>query len=203
MTIEFWLTSLVVILVPGTGVIYTIASGITGGAKASLWAASGCTLGIIPHILASLVGLSALLNASAVAFSALKYLGVAYLLFLAWRMWTDRTDLAELAVAEKAGGLRTFRRAFLMNILNPKLTIFFLAFLPQFVRHDSDVPFQMVGLGLAFMALTWGVFIAYGLLATTLREKFLRKPRFFRGLNRTFAGLLAFFGVQLALTDRS
>ena len=202
MSIEFWITSLVVVLVPGTGVIYTVSAGITGGLRKSLWAAGGCTLGILPHVVASLVGVSALLHSSAVAFSVLKYAGVAYLLFLAWRMWRDKAEWAAAKVSETRGGA-TFRKAFLMNILNPKLTIFFLAFLPQFVSvRQGNVPLQMVVLSLCFMALTLVVFVLYGLVAHSFRELLVRSPRALRVMNRTFAGVLGFFGVQLALSDR-
>ena len=202
MSVAFWVTSLIVVLVPGTGVIYTISTGITGGLKKSAWAALGCTFGIVPHILGSLIGLSALLNASAVAFSLLKYVGVAYLLFLAWQMWTDKGNFSPSAAPVKSG-LSTFRKAFLMNILNPKLTIFFLAFLPQFVSPTQPgAPFQMLFLSLCFMALTLVVFLVYGALANAFRELFLSSPRFIRRLNRSFAGILALFGVQLALSEK-
>jgi len=202
-SVEFWVTSLVVVLVPGTGVIYTISSGITGGFGKSVWAAFGCTLGIVPHILASLLGLSALLNASALAFEVLKYLGVAYLLFLAWQMWNDRTKLSRIPETKESGGVRTFGRAVLMNILNPKLTIFFLAFLPQFVsHHGASVILQMVLLSLCFMALTLLVFLVYGALATKLRDLLIKNPKFMKIMNRSFAGTLAFFGIELALSEK-
>jgi threonine/homoserine/homoserine lactone efflux protein len=201
MTLTFWLTSLVVVLVPGTGVIYTISAALTGGLKKSTWAAAGCTLGIVPHLLASLLGLTVLLNTWAMAFQVLKYLGVAYLLFLAWQMWRDKL-LTQVTVVQ-GKGWSTLRKAFLMNILNPKLTIFFLAFLPQFVDSRGPSPVeQMILLSLCFMGLTLAVFLLYGLSAHLFRERILKNPRVARAMNRTFAGLLAFFGVQLALSDR-
>ena len=202
MSLAFWLTSLVVVLVPGTGVIYTVSSGLTGGLRKSSWAAVGCTLGIVPHLLASLVGLAALLNACAVAFQVLKYLGVAYLLFLAWQMWRDKSVL-RLEPAGKGAAWATLRKAFLMNILNPKLTIFFLAFLPQFIDSRGSEPVgQMLVLSLCFMLLTLVIFLLYGFSAHLFRERILKSPRVVRVMNRTFAGLLAFFGIQLALSDR-
>ncbi len=202
MSIEFWITSLIVVLVPGTGVIYTVSSGLTGGFRKSVWASLGCTLGIVPHIAASLVGLAALLNTCAVAFSALKYAGVAYLLFLAWQLWRDKSAV-RLGTGERTGGWRTFRRAFLMNILNPKLTIFFLAFLPQFVTaRDTTATAQMLELSACFMALTLAVFLVYGALATLFRDAVLTRPRVVRWMNRGFAALLAVFGVQLAVTEK-
>jgi threonine/homoserine/homoserine lactone efflux protein len=203
MSLEFWITSFVVVVVPGTGVIYTVSSGISGGLKKGLWAVFGCTVGIVPHIAASLVGLSALLNASAMAFSILKLIGVGYLLFLAWQMWNDKSDYSSLSKTKETSGFSTFRRGFLMNILNPKLTIFFLAFLPQFVsRGKADVTLQMIALSLCFMILTLLVFLLYALLAHTFREVFIKSPKFKRIMNKTFAGILTFFGVELALSEK-
>jgi len=203
MSTAFWITSLVVVLVPGTGVVFTISTGVTGGFKKSLWAALGCTLGIVPHILASLLGLAAVLNSCAVAFSVLKYLGVAYLLFLAWHMWNEKSGTNFVTSPKQVNGLSTLRKAILMNLLNPKLTIFFLAFLPQFVSENkADATTQMAILSLCFIGVTLVVFIAYGFLANTLRELFLRSPKLMRILNKSFAGILAFFGIQLAVSER-
>ena len=143
MTPEFLVTSIVVILLPGTGVLYTLAVGLSRGWRASVFAAFGCTLGILPHIGASVVGLAALLHASAVAFQVVKYLGVAYLLWMAWSVLRDGGALSvpdESAVVEKKSGLRIVVAGVLLNVLNPKLSLFFLAFLPQFVPADSVAP---------------------------------------------------------------
>ncbi|AOF89051.1 LysE family translocator [Sinorhizobium sp. RAC02] len=204
MTTEFLITSLVVILLPGTGVIYTLALGISGGFRAGLLAAFGCTLGIIPHILASVVGLAAVLHASALAFEVLRYIGVAYLLFIAWSLLKDSNALDirdEKAPAERA--LRIVRKGILTNIFNPKLSLFFLAFLPQFVPADAaDATAQMLFLGGVFMLLTFLVFALYGALAAGFRHQVLSRPRIMVWTQRSFAAALGLMGLRLALADR-
>ncbi|MDX3977945.1 LysE family translocator [Shinella sp.] len=204
MTTEFLITSLVVILLPGTGVIYTLALGISGGFRAGLLAAFGCTLGIIPHIVASVVGLAAVLHASALAFEVLRYVGVAYLLFIAWSMLKDSNAL-DLGPDQAPGGnaLRVVRKGILTNIFNPKLSLFFLAFLPQFVpAAASDATTQMLFLGGIFMLLTFLVFAVYGALAAGLRQQVLSRPRIMVWTQRSFAAALGLMGLRLALADR-
>ncbi|MGX5718648.1 LysE family translocator [Shinella zoogloeoides] len=204
MTTEFLITSLVVILLPGTGVIYTLALGISGGFRAGLLAAFGCTLGIVPHILASVVGLAALLHASALAFEVLRTIGVAYLLFIAWSLLKDSNALdlgPEQAPAEKA--MRIVRKGIFTNIFNPKLSLFFLAFLPQFVPANApDATAQMLVLGGVFMALTFLVFAIYAGLAASLRQQVLSRPRIMVWMQRSFAAALGVMGLRLALADR-
>src|SRR5688572_1594820 len=139
-TLEFLVTSLIVVLIPGTGVIYTVSTGIIHGRRASVYAALGCTAGIVPHLLATVLGLATIMHTSALAFQLLKYAGVAYLLYLAYATWRDRSAFALDAVPTKTGALRLVMDAVLLNILNPKLTIFFLAFLPQFVQPGAESP---------------------------------------------------------------
>ncbi|MGB3874317.1 MAG: LysE family translocator [Shinella zoogloeoides] len=204
MTTEFLITSLVVILLPGTGVIYTLALGISGGFRAGLLAAFGCTLGIVPHILASVVGLAALLHASALAFEVLRTVGVAYLLFIAWSLLKDSNALdlgPERAPAEKA--MRIVRKGIFTNIFNPKLSLFFLAFLPQFIPANApDATAQMLVLGGVFMALTFLVFAIYAGLAASLRQQVLSRPRIMVWTQRSFAAALGVMGLRLALADR-
>lgn len=204
MTIEFLITSLVVILLPGTGVIYTLALGIGGGLRAGLLAAFGCTLGIVPHILASVVGLAALLHASALAFETLRYIGVAYLLFIAWSLLKDSNALDLRTQKAPAGnGLRIVRKGILTNIFNPKLSLFFLAFLPQFIPAGvSDANARMLFLGGVFMLLTFLVFALYGALAAGLRRQVLSRPKVMVWTQRSFAGVLGLMGLRLALADR-
>ena len=191
MTTEFLITSLVIILLPGTGVIYTLALGISGGFRAGLLAAFGCTLGIVPHILASVAGLAAVLHASALAFEVLRTIGVAYLLFIAWSLLKESGTLDPGAEpVEKA--LRIVRKAILTNILNPKLSLFFLAFLPQFVpTNAAGATARMLFLGGVFMALTFLVFAVYAALAAGLREQVLSRPRIMAWTQRGFAAALA------------
>src|SRR6185436_7380500 len=161
-TLNFLLTSLIVVLIPGTGVIYTISTGLTRGKRASIFAALGCTAGIVPHLVAIILGLSAVMHTSALAFQALKYAGVAYLLYLAYATWRDKSAFVLDATPQHATAGSLVIKALLLNILNPKLTLFFLAFLPQFITHDGSAPlYQLLTLSAVFMAMTLGVFVLY------------------------------------------
>jgi threonine/homoserine/homoserine lactone efflux protein len=200
---EFLLTSLIVVLIPGTGVVYTVSTGLAHGRSASFWAAIGCTLGIVPHLLATVLGLAAVLHASALAFQVLKFAGVVYLLYLAVATWRDRSAFAVQAVQGHRNAGRLVLRGLLLNILNPKLTIFFLAFLPQFVEPAAGSPLaQLLGLSGAFMAMTLAVFIVYGLLAHAFRRHVIESPRVQAWLRRGFAAAFAGLGAQLAASER-
>ena len=203
MSLEFLLTALVIVASPGTGALYTVAAALAGGARASLLAALGCTLGIVPHMLAAISGLAALLHTSATAFQALKYLGVAYLLYMAWAMARNPRLLVPADKAPAPSARQVIRTAILINLLNPKLSIFFLAFLPQFVRVDAPSPLgQMLVLSLVFMALTFAVFAAYGTFAAALRQHVLSSPAVQTWLRRGFAAAFAGLAVQLGLSGR-
>jgi threonine/homoserine/homoserine lactone efflux protein len=203
MEIDFLLTSLIVVVAPGTGVLYTMAAGLARGPRASVVAAFGCTLGIVPHMAAAVTGLAALLHTSALAFQTLKYLGVAYLLYMAWNTLKERGALK----VEQGTAPRSARRiivgAILINILNPKLSIFFFAFLPQFVSAGEPHPVaRMLELSAIFMLLTFAVFVGYGLFAAALRTHVIARPRVLTWLRRTFAGAFVALGARLALAER-
>jgi len=203
MDLAFLLTSLVVVVSPGTGVLFTLATGLSSGPRASLAAAFGCTLGILPHMAAAIVGLAALLYTSALAFETLKYLGVAYLLYMAWRTFKERDAL----YVEKGSRDRPYRKviisAIAVNLLNPKLSIFFFAFLPQFVKSDAPdrIP-QMIELSAVFMFMTFVVFVGYGLFAASIRTQAIARPQLLTWMRRCFAGAFVVLGVRLALADR-
>nr|WP_319491355.1 LysE family translocator [uncultured Desulfobacter sp.] len=200
---EFLITSLVVVLIPGTGVIYTISTGLFLGWRASIAAAFGCTAGIIPHLSASILGLSAILHMSAVAFQAIKYVGAVYLLYLAWSMWRETGVLRFNSPARKNSFRQIATRGFLINILNPKLSIFFLAFLPLFVSPNSSAPmFEMFMLSVVFMAMTLIIFIMYGISANGVRRYVINSPRVITRLQRSFAAIFAILGVKLAMTNQ-
>lgn len=203
MSLQFLVTSLIVVVTPGTGVLYTLAAALSRGYRASVIAAIGCTLGIVPQMAAAIFGLAAVLNASALAFQTIKYLGVGYLVYLAW---TTLREGGALDVASRfAGGsaARVITTAILINLLNPKLTIFFFAFLPQFVSpHDANPIAVMAGLSAVFMAMTLVVFVAYGLLASRVRRHVLARPRVMAWMRRTFAGAFVALAARLALADR-
>ncbi|MFI7316036.1 LysE family translocator [Streptomyces venezuelae] len=196
---EFFLTSLVVCVTPGTGVLFTIAAGLSRGTRAAVTAAVGCTLGVVPHMVAAITGLAALLNTSAVAFQTLKYLGVAYLLYMAWSTWRDKSELTAERESEPRSAGRTILTGVLINILNPKLTLFFFAFLPQFVSTDEPYAFlRMTELSACFMLITFVVFVAYGRFAAAMRHHVISRPRVVAWMRRTFAAAFAALGTRLA-----
>ena len=203
MTLEFLLTSIVVILLPGTGVFYTLTYGLARGWVASVIAALGCTLGILPHIAASVLGIAALLHTSALAFQIFKFLGVAYLLYMAFGILKEKGALDLSSGETPQSGVSIMINGFLLNILNPKLSLFFLAFLPQFVPVSiGNGALYSIGLGAVFMLMTFIVFVGYGAFASATRQYVISKPRVMLWLRRGFAGAFAGLGVKLALSDR-
>ena len=203
MSIEFLVTSLIVIVSPGTGVLYTLAAGLSRGSRASVVAAFGCTLGIIPHMAAAIMGLAALLHASALAFQTLKYLGVAYLLYMAWNALKEHGALRVEKMVGPRSAAQVIVSAILINVLNPKLSIFFFAFLPQFVSADEPHPLsRMLELSTVFMVLTFAVFVGYGLFAAAIRNHVTARPRVLTWMRRVFAGAFVALGAKLALADR-
>ena len=203
MTIDFLVTTLIIVVSPGIGVLYTLATGLSRGARASVVAAFGCTLGIVPHMAAAIMGLAALLHTSALAFQLLKFLGVAYLLYMAWSTLQERGALRVEREIGARSDAQVIVSAVLINILNPKLSIFFLAFLPQFVSADEIHPLgRMLELSGAFMLLTFVVFGIYGVFAAAVRDQVISRPRVLTWLRRTFAGAFAALGAKLALADR-
>lgn len=203
MSIEFLITSLIVVASPGTGVLVTIAAGLSRGARASIVAAIGCTLGIVPHMLAAITGLAALLHASALAFETIKYAGVAYLLYMAWMTLKEHGTLTVDADGAPRSDRDVVVSAVLANVLNPKLSIFFFAFLPQFVAARDDAPLlRMLELSLVFMAITLAVFVVYGVFAASVRARILSRPPVLAWMRRTFALAFVGLGAKLALTER-
>jgi threonine/homoserine/homoserine lactone efflux protein len=199
-SIEFLITSLVIIVSPGTGVLYTLAAGLSRGSRASVVAAFGCTLGIVPHMAAAIMGL---LHTSAVAFQIFKYLGVAYLLYMAWMTLKEHGALRVEKEIGARSALQVTINAILINILNPKLSIFFFAFLPQFVSADEAHPLSlMLLLSAVFMLLTFVVFVGYGLFAAAVRTHIISRPQVLTWMRRAFAGAFAALGAKLAFSDR-
>ena len=203
MTLSFLVTSLIVVISPGTGVLYTLAAGLSRGGRASVIAAFGCTLGIVPHMAAAILGLAALLHASAVAFQTFKYVGVAYLLYMAWMALKEHGTLRVETKVDARSAVRVIVHAILINLLNPKLSIFFFAFLPQFVDASDPEPLpRMLELSLVFMLLTFVVFVGYGLFAAAIRSHVLSRPRVLIWMRRTFAAAFVALGAKLAFADR-
>jgi len=203
MSLDFLLVSLVVVVSPGIGVLYTVSTALARGSRAGLVAALGCTIGTVPHMLAAIAGLAALLNASAVVFQTVKYAGVLYLLYLAWTTIREHGSLEVSARTSQGSPGQVILTAVLINLLNPKLTLFFFAFLPQFVspREANPVP-RMLLLSAVFMLLTFVVFAVYGLLASLLREKVISRPRVITWMRRSIAGAFVVLAAKLAVVER-
>jgi threonine/homoserine/homoserine lactone efflux protein len=200
---EFLLTSLVVVLIPGTGVIYTVSTGLAQHWRASIAAALGCTAGILPHLTASILGLSAILQMSARAFQVLKFAGSIYLLYLAWSMWRDTGTLKLDHANQKKGAIQIALKGFLINILNPKLTLFFFAFLPLFVSPEVSSPtLQMLGLSAVFMVMTFVIFTLYGILASWISIYLINSPKAIRRMQRSFAIIFAVLAAKLILSEQ-
>ena len=203
MSLDFLLVTLVVVVSPGIGVLYTVSTALARGSRAGVVAAFGCTLGIVPHMVAAIAGLAALLDASAVAFQTLKYLGVLYLLYLAWTTIRDRGSLEVNGAGAIVPARDVILKAVLINLLNPKLTLFFFAFLPQFVSsREPHLVTLMLLLSAVFMALTFVVFAAYGVLAGLVRDKVIRSPRVVTWMRRSIAGAFVVLAVKLAVVER-
>ncbi|SFO27060.1 Threonine/homoserine/homoserine lactone efflux protein [Cohaesibacter marisflavi] len=207
MTIEFLLTSLFIVITPGTGMIFTLVVTLRRGLRMGLMAALGGTLSIISHITAAVLGLAALLHASAMAFQMVKFAGVAYLLFMAYKMLKDKeqfdADHLDDASVQGPSALGIVRDGILLNLLNPKLSIFFLAFLPQFIDVNTASPMlDMVELGSIFMVMTLLVFALVGVAAASVRDKLLSRPAVMAWLKRGFAATFVALGAKLALTQR-
>jgi len=202
-SIAFVVTALVIVVTPGTGVLLTVGAGLSRGVRAGLITAVGCTLGIVPHLVAAITGAAALLRASGLAFETVKVLGVAYLLLLGVLTWRDKSELTTKVGEAPVSAVRIMTSAILANLLNPKLTLFFFAFLPQFVPARSPHPIgQLLLLSGTFMAMTLVVFALYGLCAAAVREHVLRRPGIVRRLRQAFALSFAGLGIRLATTSR-
>ena len=203
MSIEFLVTSIVVILLPGTGVLYTLSVGLGQGIRPTIVAAFGCTLGIIPHILATIVGLAAVMHTSALAFQMLKYLGVVYLFYMAWMIMQEGGVLQVSERRTATPYARIILNGILLNVLNPKLTLFFLAFLPQFVPASTASPtLAMFWLSAIFMLLTFLVFVGYGTFAAAARAHIISRPKVLLWFRRSFAATFGLLGLRLALSER-
>lgn len=203
MSPEFWITTLIVVASPGTGAVYTIATGLGRGSKASVLAAFACTLGIIPHLIAAMMGLAALLHTSALLFDLVKYAGVAYLLWMAWQTLQQQGAMRMDADATPRSSWRVIADGIALNLLNPKLSIFFVAFLPQFMDKTAASPLvEMLLLSGVFMGMTFVIFALYGLFAAAMRDHVISRPAVMAWLRRSFAAAFGALAARLAFTER-
>lgn len=198
MSPEFLLTAFVVCIAPGIGVVYTLSMTLGGGFRAGIWASVGCTIATVLHLIVALAGLAAVLHTSAVLFQTVKYAGVAYLLWMAWAVLKAKGGM-DIAPAAPAPIGRIVWRGVLLNILNPKLPLFFVAFLPQFLPTQGATLGLMIELGLGFSAMTFVTFLLYAVLAATGRRALLGSPSVMTWLRRAFAASFAGLGAKLAM----
>ena len=203
MSPEFLITTLIIVALPGTGVVYTLAAGLSRGGRASVLAAFACTLGIVPHLVAALTGLAALLHTSALLFEIVKYAGVAYLLYMAWATIREHGTMKIDVEPDARTAWQVVIDGVLINLLNPKLSIFFVAFLPQFIApNEPNVLARMLELSGIFMLATFVIFAIYGLFAAAMRDRVVSSPRVMAWMRRTFAAAFVALGAKLAFTDR-
>jgi len=203
MSMAFLITALLVVASPGTGAIYTISTGLSHGIRRGLIAAAGCTLGILPHMLAAILGLATVFRTSALAFEILKVIGAAYLLYMAWNALRDARmlEIKDSGKAQRPG--KIIASAVLVNLLNPKLPVFFLAFLPQFVPANDPSPIaSMIALSTVFMTMTLVVFALYGSFAALMRTHVLSRPAVLTWMRRSFAACFALLGLRLLVSQR-
>jgi threonine/homoserine/homoserine lactone efflux protein len=203
MGFEFYLTCLVLVLTPGTGMIYTFMCALSQGRRGAILGALGSTFSILPHILAAILGLAAVLHASAVAFQAIKWIGVAYLLYIGWKTWKD-TNLFDLKDGVKqTSSAKLIWQGVLGSVLNPKLSLFFMALLPQFVNVQSTNPMgEMALLGGIFMAMTFVAFAGLGVMVASARHGVQTRPKLLEHARRGFGGVFILLGARLALVER-
>ncbi|WP_309663973.1 LysE family translocator [Tabrizicola sp.] len=197
MSPEFLLTAFVVCVTPGIGVVYTLSSTLGGGFRAGVWASIGCTLATVLHLAVALAGLAAVLHTSAVLFQTIKYAGVAYLLWMAWAVLQSHGSMA-ITATEGGSAARLVWRGIVLNILNPKLPLFFVAFLPQFLPAGETSVAAMLQLGAGFTLMTQATFLLYVVLGASGRQTVLSSPTLMTWMRRAFAASFAALGARLA-----
>lgn len=201
-TYTFLITSLIIILIPGTGVIYTISTGISKGKKESIFAALGCTTGIVPHLCTSIIFSSLLVKMSPEAFLILKMAGAIYLLYLGFGMLFSKTGFDFESSQTEKKSTTIIRRGILINLLNPKLTLFFFSFLPQYVSSNSqNYVIECLLYGFAFMLLTFVVFVGYGMLAGIAKKSIINSPKWINLIQKLFGIIFIAFAIELALSS--
>ena len=196
--------SFILCLVPGPDNIYVLTQGMTKSKKAAIVTTLGLCSGLIIHTTAAALGISVIFQTSESAFNIVKYAGAAYLLYIAYQAFKYRNEPLDLSVQNSSSELKKlFAKGFIMNILNPKVSIFFLAFLPQFVNTQAgNIPMQMITLGVIFMIMTVIVFSSIGIAANLLSSKLKSNPNIVRYMNILTSTVLVGLGIKLALSQR-
>lgn len=199
----FIAVSMLLTIAPGPDILYVITQSITRGKRAGIATALGLSTGLIVHTTAAAFGVSAILQQSAIAFTILKYAGAIYLFFLAWKAFQEKEHLLSDKPVQNKGTGSLYRQGIYMNILNPKVGLFFLAFLPQFVNSNAgNSSEQMVLLGILFMLQTIIIFSTVATFAGIFSNKILSRPNIAKYINYVKCSVFALIGIKLVLTDR-
>lgn len=189
-------------IAPGPDIIYVITQSITQGKSAGIITSLGLCTGLIVHTTAAAFGVSAILQQSVIAFKILKYAGAIYLFFLAWKAFREKNELLSDMTARNKDSISLYRQGILMNILNPKVGLFFLAFLPQFVNANAgNIPGQMILLGILFILQAILIFSIVSICAGFLGEKILGRPNIAKYVNYAKGGIFVLIGSKLALDE--
>ena len=196
----FVAATIAVTLAPGPDILYVLAKGISQGRGRAILASAGFCSGLSVHTAFAALGFSALLMASAVAFTCVKIAGAGYLIYLGVRAWGSRGLISIPAAGDAPGGRRIFAQAFLMNVLNPKVAVFFLAFLPQFTHpRQGHMAREFFLLGLCFAVISFCIFSLVGIFSAGLGRWIHARPKVARVLDRTVGALFVGLGLRLAL----
>lgn len=201
--IYFIAASAALTFLPGPDILFVLTQSISQGKMAGVATATGLCTGILVHTSAAALGISALLYKSALAFEIVKYAGAAYLLYLAWQAIRESGELISSAPVRETNAFALYRRGIFMNVLNPKVALFFLAFLPQFINLESgSVPMQMIFLGIVFLVQAWLIFSAISVFAGTIGDKIVQRPGIVKYIKWGKAGIFTAIGVKLALAHK-
>ena len=199
----FIAASWALIIAPGPDMLYVITRGMAHGRRAGILSAIGVICGILVHTTAAAFGLTLIFQTSAYAFLVVKYLGAIYLIYLGIKAWRDKNVFRFQPSSSPVSFHRLFWQGVLSNVLNPKIAIFFLAFLPQFVdKTASQVTLQLIVLGLTFAILGLGFLLVVGYSSGAIGSWITRRPGYTQFLGRLSGGILIGLGVRLALTER-
>lgn len=198
---EFLVTSLIIVLIPGPGVVFTVSVALFKSRFESIIAAFGCTLGTVPHLLVSILSLLALFSLDSIFFEVVKYLGIAYLIYLSFSLFKDKGILKIEDKNIASNNYEIVLKAIMINLLNPKLSIFFLSFLPQFISSDTNTLLtDILVLSLIFMLMTFIVFVMYAVFARVMKNKIFKSKENLKIIQKVFALVFAIFAFKLAFS---
>lgn len=206
LTLSFLLASMALAIMPGPDNIFVLTQSLSKGYKHGVIISAGLVSGVLVHTLLATTGVSLLIQQSEWAFSLIKYIGASYLLYLAWKASQVQPMAMNISKKtlqnEKLKVLPLFQKGFLMNVLNPKVSLFFIAFLPQFItKNEWNVSLQMIILGVIFMIQAFVIFSLISILAGKLTS-YLNNPKFWKITKWAEVGVLTILGLTLAVAEK-